>query len=474
MVEELVKPQEVGDSRGLVLFVLGLILGLGIMFSMFYFFGGRSGSESVSILTPIVNGSSGSGSGSGLDSGTTIFRDSAGNLISVENGDNSKTSTFVDSTGKSKEVTCYTSVYCVEKCVDCDKPSIDCKDCKKENELCSYDTSSTAPSSSSGTCCDGLTCVYGKCKKDECVQANELCGSGPSSTAPGDYGDCCGDYQCTGGYCKPPIEQCKEKGQTCSPTAGPSYACCGDLTCTNDVCTEQPQCGDVSTPCNITTSSSSNPDGSTCCSDFVCQYSAGSTSYGFCQPKPCMTIGTCQTDASCCDGYYCDSSFQCTKKCTGTGGTCTLNTDCCTGNCIDGTCQTQCASTGAYCADSSECCNDYTCQAGVCAPPPYTPPSCGYENTQCSADSDCCSGYACNDAGVCKYQPTPPPPAECSQIGYQCSANSDCCSDKCNTGYCSDTLPDRPCVSYGASCSTDTCCSPYYCNPQTLQCSYVP
>ncbi|MFH1520424.1 MAG: hypothetical protein ABID61_02150 [Candidatus Micrarchaeota archaeon] len=479
MVEELLKPHEVGDSRGLVLFVLGVILGLGAMFSMFYFFGHCSGSESISAL--IGSGGSGNGSsGSSLGSGTTIFKDASGNILTVENGANGKTSTFVDSTGKRRGITCYTSVYCIEDCEDCNDTEIPCEDCNKENELCG---SASSTATSYGDCCEDLECISGRCKP-QCVQENNLCGYGPASTSPYNYGDCCGEYTCTDGYCKPPIEPCKQKGGSCGFTATDTTTslgdCCGDLTCTNNVCTEQPQCGETGDPCTYDTAYAT--PGSLCCDDFVCQQANPGSANGFCQPKPCMTIGTCQLDGDCCEGYYCDSIFQCTKKCTGDGGTCSINGDCCAGrSCIDGSCQLPCESEGAFCSDTKPCCGTNTCVSGkcteTCTPTPLsclsdneccsgicksgTCADCGYTYESCTDDEDCCQGFICND-GECDYSITTPS-SDCYGIGYSCTSDGQCCGDNvCNdNGYCS--LPDRPCVGAGYSCSADTCCSPLAC-----------
>jgi hypothetical protein len=460
-------------------FLLGLLLGGFVLFLLFFFVGQQcnncTGTDSVKEFFSNQSSSS---------NDTTIIRGSDGQLLALRPDSPGERTTYTDDAGKSKDVICYTALYCVEDCPNCTKTCDG--ECVQENDRCGYGASTLTalvPSSEFyGKCCEGMACLDGYCKRDQCVDDGNFCGYGPTGTSnmianrPAYYGDCCGNSQCIDGYCTPPEQECMPAGETCGygqttvTALVPANAtflgtCCDDMACIDGQCTERTECSDKGQFCGYGPTTYTNYQTPTyygdCCEDYQCLN-------GYCTPptQTCVKTGaTCgygqqyttvaaPTNANyygtCCDGDYCING-RCTPDsgCSEQGETCAIGQiECCDGfMCSEGKCVTQCMDSGDKCNYDNDCCEGY-CDDGVCT-------------TQCIEAAgascwpgvrNCCEGMACTN-GKCAEP--------CKKSGEKCSKESDCCGDlACSDGYCAE---GQDCQTSGSCSGSSDCCSGYYC-----------
>lgn len=455
----------------LVLFVVGFVLGCTIVMLLWMASPGcilsqDSGGEGALAGTP-ANLTYPGGSSSSM-----VIRDSSGARTLATTGDRGTPSTFTDENGRTRDVVCYTSYYCIdqtpceeEECVqlsqrcgewpagtgtftaatnmggttdygDCCDP-YRCVDgycsqesCVQERGKCTYDND----------CCEGQ-CTNGVCTQEECQQQNDMCGLiYPTQTAttaynpnPVDYGECCPPYECVGNRCGGE-EQCVETGETCGTTypvgATANYPidngeCCPPDECINNVCTSEEPCVETGALCGY-----------------------GPPVYSTAAPANRTWHGDCCSGDTCVDGY-------CQPQCADMGNKCTSTLACCEGYCVSGVCKS-CTPGGYDCKKDEDCCQGYSCVDGECG----TESACMQQYSECSKDSDCCNGLVCFD-GTCQEE------GVCGEEGQTCGLQVECCGDL----ECSDNDICIECAAVGETCGGQyttgapsiPCCSTGYC-----------
>lgn len=195
-----------------------------------------------------------------------------------------------------------------------------------------------------GACCDGLNCCYDdKSKSGYCAE-------------------CCGDWDCEGGYC------C---GGVCQAE------CCDDKDCEWGVC--------ISGHCFECRDDSGCGKGETCCD-------------GSCGPWECCGYGD---DIHCGDCGWCGENYQCYEL-AGYGEHCEVVLA------ADGSPEGNCCH-GLVCCEwdkgnvCAECCGDWDCPTGC---------ECdhGVCSCHCGSDYDCPKGTCCCKSGACSVDCCPKPP----------------------------------------------------------------
>ncbi|MFH1222056.1 MAG: hypothetical protein V1492_03150 [Candidatus Micrarchaeota archaeon] len=478
-----------GGFSGLILLLLGLLLGAGIMFSLFYFLGPGCSSK----LTLF-----GTSKGTYINQ-TTILQDASGKTLALP-GQLGEVTTFTDPNGNRKDVICYTSVYCVDKeCPTCGNQT--CGECLQQGDTCGFSGTPLTTlsyrfdaSAYRGSCCEGMACIRGTCQppSNNCELQDQPCGNGPqiftaANIPQADYGSCCQGYQCIDGACR--LQTCVKTGGTCTSAS----ECC-ENGCVNGICQPPSECVGSDQRCGYgpsTTITALVPNQSTfygnCCEGYQCvsgycsregtcvqneqMCGAGPTNlatamvmnYGNCCNgsqcingvcgASCKKSGQCSGQSDCCSGYYCSDNMVCTpaQQCAGTSQYCGVDSDCCSGLfCLNSACNSQrCLDNGNKCSASKDCCSGL-CRDGVCIQACKTTGS-------CTSTADCCSGYYCSDNLVCTKTQT------CGDTGATCSptANTCCSGLSCVNGICGS----QTCKTSGGSCKSSTeCCSNYYCS----------
>lgn len=406
-------------------------------------------------------------------------------------------STYIDTSGRTRNVNCYQLEYCVE-CPPCEE------ECVPEGSQCGYGqtplTHLAANAPFYGDCCDGTACIDGYCRRGECVPDGKLCQYGPpgdrdqlpylpgtytqatsintggteasgAATAgpspgltsgisvyrPTYYGECCGNSECVDGYCRPPQEECVEQGQTCGygktvvtalvPATSSYYGrCCGQMECVDGVCQPpEEQCNDKGEFCGygpqtFTANIQSPTYYGDCCGDYQCVN-------GYCTPPGQACV---QTGGIC--GYGTAYTAVAAPPGAAYYGTCCQGSYCYNGRCVP---DQGCSGQGEACVEGQIfCCEGYECVNGKCSVP------CEPTGGKCDYDSDCCEGYCLN--GVCSTQCI-------STAGSACSDRRTCCEGlTCSNGRC------VPLCKTSGSCDRDSdCCEGYYCSENKV-CTKVP
>jgi hypothetical protein len=466
-----------GSAGGKVIFFLvGILFGIIALFLLAYFFWPQ---QCCGAQQSVPQGD------------TTIIRDSGGNVITYNAGDQGTSTTYTDPSGRERELLCYESLYCVEQCPGCSNETCDSGECVQDGSYCGYGTVSrtsvtrlTDSSTFYGGCCDGSACVNGYCQRGTCVNNDGLCGYGPTSNTavvnnPTYYGECCAGYDCIDGFCTPPTQdECSGQGASCAygatdiiavvPDVSPYYGrCCSDMACIRGICEPPAECTDLGSFCGYGPTTYTNDYQApayygTCCGDNQCVN-------GYCTPpgQTCIQTGaTCGYGTAyttvapppgatyygtCCQGDYCYNGM-CTPEggCSAQGETCAAGqVECCEGyTCTNGMCATPCTTLGSSCTYDSECCAGTWCSDGTCSNACISA-----VGASCTPGRrDCCGGMQCQD-GLCNR--------ECSTSG-SCSSASDCCDGY----YCSDNMqctPNPTCETAGRCSSDSDCCSGYVC-----------
>ncbi len=455
------------------------------------------------------------------ETGRTI-QTSGGNVLDVSQA-LGRPSTYVDTSGRNRNLTCYQMEYCVE-CPQCEQ----CNQCAQEGSQCGYGrtplTNLVANAPFYGDCCDGLQCTNGQCARNQCVQNGQLCGYGPTggrsimpynpgtyntitgagagttiagapSTAgtttatsnynsvyrPTYYGDCCGNSQCIEGYCTPPQQQCVEQGQTCGyglgalptslvPTNYTNHGqCCDNMACIQGTCQPPTQCNERGQFCGygpqtFTTNYQNPTYYGGCCGDDQCLN-------GYCSPpaQNCVnTGGTC--------GYGTTYTMVAPPPTANYYGTCCEGDYCSMGRCTP---NQGCSEQGGTCAAGQiSCCEGLECKGTTCVKP------CTLAGDKCTYDADCCAGYCLG--GVCSTQCIGTEGSACipgvrdccsgmacsdghcgstcSKSG-SCTSNSDCCDNyACTNGRCTEVVTPGCQTSGSCAVGASVCCAGYYCN----------
>lgn len=472
------------DTNRLTLFLLGIVI-LMLMFLTASVLGfkpcaGQCGGTS-------ITQTGGTAYYPSNETGRTI-QTSSGNVLDASRA-LGRPSTYVDTSGRNRNLTCYQMEYCVE-CPQCEQ----CNQCVQEGSQCGYGrtplTNLAASAPFYGDCCEGLACTDGYCARNQCVQDGQLCGYGPtghtimpynpgtyntvtgtgtstvgaagttntagtSTTAnsvyrPTYYGDCCGNSQCIEGYCTPPQQQCVEQGQTCGygaatpvtalvPATSTNYGqCCNQMACVNGVCQPpEQQCNERGQFCGygprtFTTNYQNPTYYGECCGDDQCLN-------GYCSPpaQNCVdTGGTC--------GYGTTYTTVAAPPSANYYGTCCEGDYCSMGRCTP---NQGCSGQGQTCAVGQiSCCEGLECKGTTCVKP------CTLAGDKCTYDADCCEGYCLG--GVCSTQCI-------GTEGSTCTPGvRDCCSGMtCSNGHCLST-----CKKSGTCDKDSDCCDDYYCS----------
>ncbi len=420
--------------------------------------------------------------------GRTI-QTSDGNILDASSA-LGRPSTYIDTSGRTRNVNCYQMEYCVE-CPQCEEQCVD------EGRQCGYGqtplTNLAANAPYYGNCCDGTACVDGYCRRDECVPDGRLCQYGPTGDrdqlpyVPGTYtqatnintggtdatgagtanpnpgltsgisiyqptyyGECCGTSECVDGYCRPPEQECVDQGQTCGygqttvtalvPATSNYYGrCCNQMECVNGVCQPpEEQCNERGRFCGY-----------------------GPQTFTANMQSPTY-YGECCGDDQCVNGY-CSPPAQ---NCVQTGGTCGYGTQyattaapvganyygtCCEGDyCANGVCTPNqgCSGQGEMCVEGQiSCCEGLECRDRTCVTP------CEQLGGTCRYDSDCCQGSWCNQ-GMCSNECTATEGGTCLAGKRECCEGMTCTNGRCAT----------PCTRSGACEKTSDCCDGYYCS----------
>lgn len=486
------------DSRLVMVFLLGMVAG-SILVMLFWM--SSPGGTTVDIFNEretlergeVLN----------TTGGVLVAEDGSGGTI-MATGGGGTFATFTDASGQSRDVVCYTSVYCIDRtpCPPCDGECVDL------GERCGYWPSqqeqgylAAAPQDEGtyyGECCEPYFCYGGYCseEREECV----------------DYGGACrNDSDCCDGYCLDGVctyeEECVETGETCGMVQDPSIAthvsyvdygeCCPPDECLNNVCTPPEECMDYGEVCGyVANYSDPTHVGETyygeCCEPYECidnrcgnpeeeckdygescgyvSYVTGATQAeeflgNCCEPYECVNNvcdgseectdlgGNCKTDEECCEGYVC-TDYVCSNPCADLGETCSEGyVDCCEGGfCVQGICE-ECKPGGYSCEPGNdECCEGYRCWEFRCT----KEETCSDEGDDCSEDGDCCEGLFCYD-GVCSEE------IECGEEGETCGLGVECCEGL----YCSENDECVECAGVGETCGDYagglSCCPDAYC-----------
>ncbi|MEZ4529945.1 MAG: LPXTG cell wall anchor domain-containing protein [Thermomicrobiales bacterium] len=209
-----------------------------------------------------------------------------------------------------------------------------------------------------GYCCDGLVCCYDeKSKSGSCA---ECCGDwdcdGGYCCGGVCHRECCDDKDCDGGYCTDDgyCFQCRDnydcgKGEICCD----NYCVSGYECCYYDL-PDPVNCGDCGT-----------------CFEFSCR-PTGVELYGACFPMEVAAADDSTPQLNCCDGLVCCDSHKYGLVCL----ECCADADCADGcYCDDGFCSCPCWS-DKDCADGTCCCKNGSCSADCCpTPKPPKPPA---------------------------------------------------------------------------------------------------
>ncbi len=314
------------------------------------------------------------------------------------------------------------------------------------------------------TCCDGLSCVGGKCQDGGgCRQPGATCGYD---------NQCCEGNVCYQGMCQPP-PACRPVGSDCVHPA----ECCGTTTCYSGKCSNY--CGG-----GTGTAGTYCLDDNDCCNGYACKdagtvtkcmlgprvchpdndvcLSNGECCSGFCNPQlycspACgLLLDSCSASNPCCDDYICSGGKCQMPACKNVGESCGNGVYCCGTNVCtaSGKCQAPaptCGHSGASCSSSGQCCSGLACSAGHC----QAPLSCGATGQSCASAGACCEGLACLD-GQCAA------PSGCTATGGGCSGSGECCSGlTCQAGTCQG---GATCAAKGSSCASgQTCCAGLTC-----------
>lgn len=254
-------------------------------------------------------------------------------------------------------------------------------------------------------CCDGETCITecGDCRVcddgqcAECAEAgfgccdtSGVCQDGDTNAACGSSGTC--DI-CTG------QEECDEQTCVCQPRTEcpPEFDCgeiadgCGEFVrCGPDLCSQPADpCQETTCQANICTTgpghqgavcvsarcsgSTFTPEGT--CSGGVCQTGAAvSCAPYLCDGNACGA--TCDSDAGCVSGAFCNGTGQCVNDRTN-GQVCQRDEQCVSDHCVDAVC---CAE--ASCPACAVCGGDGTCQSLCVAGQSCVGGACCYETEE--------------------------------------------------------------------------------------------
>lgn len=372
-----------------------------------------------------------------------------------------------------------TSVTSADDAPECTTPNT-CSaagSCKKKNGQ----TCTSVADCASGNCADGVCCntpcsgACDACSTSAGAAQNGTCASvtgagNPSctplvcsGTSPNCPGGCSTDTDCgattycaANGQCLPR----KGTGQVCNAGAGYDCQVGGCRVCTSGNCVDGVCCG--------------SSCGGAC---DVCSAALGATADGTCSPAPNTFPGspsctpyqcggtagcpsTCDSDAACATGYYCDAAQHCSPR-KPDGATCSLAAGancygagcrvCSSGNCVDGVCcQTACvgacdACDGAtrgwpsaidgLCAIAPDGTSAAACGLALCDGASATCPG------GCVTDGDCgASAYCRGSDSTC--QPRAAQGGACTRVG------------ECSTGNCVDGVCcNSPCIGNCQACS---------------------
>ncbi len=262
---------------------------------------------------------------------------------------------------------------------------------------------------------NGRTCsAAAECRSAVC-NANLQCGDPNGS-------DCSTAATCRSGICDPDGKCGAQNGEPCTTPAA----------CRSDVCVAADGlCGALNgAPC----SGEGDCRSGVCFSDGFCGKPVGEscTATEICRGVQCVSgncADTCQNDAQCAAGSYCDDAGACVPALSN-AEPCARATQCSSLTCnADGRCGDP---------DGTACSVAATCRGGACASS-----VCG---TACSTDSECASGSYC-DSGACV-------PALAN--GNTCTRATQCASGLCpGDGMCG--LADGAACGLASECRSAIC-----------------
>lgn len=171
---------------------------------------------------------------------------------------------------------------------------------------------------------------------------------------------------------------------------------------------------------------------------------------------------TCQNDAQCDDGLFCNGDETCVSQVcqTGTPILCDDGVSCTVDACDEVTRVCAAPPNDGLCNDSSVCNGAETCGAAGCQP--GTPLNCNDSNACTTDGCDPVSGCSatpitCNDGNACTTDSCDPVTG-CAATPVACTDNNECTNDACDpvTG-CAFTNRTGACTDDGNACTSDTC-----------------